>query len=54
VLGLLVVQRGQIEQQSLIIQVVAVTVSLSLVLHSLSAWPGVRWLVTTGEKAEKV
>ena len=44
VLGLLVVERGQIEQESLIIQVVAVTVTLSLVLHSLTAWPGIRWL----------
>ena len=47
VLGLLVVERGQIEQESLIIQVVAVTVTLSLVVHSLTAWPGIRWLVTT-------
>jgi NhaP-type Na+/H+ or K+/H+ antiporter len=46
VLGLLVLERGSIEQESLIIQVVAVTVSLSLVVHSLSAWPGIRWLAT--------
>lgn len=45
VLGLLVVERGQIEQASLIVQVVVVTVTLSLVLHSLTAWPGIRWLV---------
>ncbi|HYO00427.1 MAG TPA: cation:proton antiporter [Mycobacterium sp.] len=51
VLGLLVVERGQIEQEPLIIQVVAVTVSLSLVVHSLTAWPGIRWLVTTPERA---
>ena len=44
VLGVLVVERGQIEQESLIVQVVAVTVTLSLVVHSLSAWPGIRWL----------
>jgi NhaP-type Na+/H+ or K+/H+ antiporter len=44
VLGLLVVERGQIEQESLITQVVVVTVTLSLVVHSLSAWPGIRWL----------
>jgi NhaP-type Na+/H+ or K+/H+ antiporter len=44
VLGLLVVERGTIEQESLIIQVVAVTVSLSLVVHSLTAWPGIKWL----------
>ena len=47
VLGLLVVQRGVIEQQQLITQVVAVTVTLSLVVHSLTAWPGIRWLVAT-------
>jgi sodium/hydrogen antiporter len=46
VLGLLVLERGSIEQESLIIQVVAVTVSLSLVVHSLSAWPGITWLAT--------
>ena len=45
VLGLLVVERGRIEQASLIVQVVVVTVTLSLVLHSLTAWPGIRWLV---------
>jgi NhaP-type Na+/H+ or K+/H+ antiporter len=45
VLGLLVVERGQIEQESLITQVVVVTVTLSLVVHSLSAWPGIRWLI---------
>jgi NhaP-type Na+/H+ or K+/H+ antiporter len=44
VLGLIVVERGQIEQESLIIQVVVVTVTLSLVVHSLTAWPGIRWL----------
>jgi NhaP-type Na+/H+ or K+/H+ antiporter len=47
VLGLFVVQRGVIEQQQLITQVVAVTVTLSLVVHSLTAWPGIRWLVAT-------
>jgi NhaP-type Na+/H+ or K+/H+ antiporter len=46
VLGLLVVERGDLAQESLIVQVVAVTVSLSLVIHSLTAWPGIRWLVT--------
>ncbi|GAB7068744.1 cation:proton antiporter [Mycobacterium hodleri] len=51
VLGLLVLERGSIEQESLIIQVVAVTVSLSLVLHSLSAWPGIRWLSSTPARA---
>ncbi len=46
VLGLLVVERGRIEQQTLIVQVVAVTVTLGLVAHSLTAWPGIRWLVS--------
>lgn len=44
VLGLIMVERGEIEQASLITQVVAVTVTLSLVIHSASAWPGIRWL----------
>ena len=34
VLGLLMVERGEIEQEPLITQVVAVTVTLSLVVHS--------------------
>ena len=46
VLGLLLVERGRIQQEDLITQVVVVTVTLSLVLHSLTAWPGIRWLVT--------
>jgi NhaP-type Na+/H+ or K+/H+ antiporter len=52
VLGLLVVERGQIEQESLIIQVVVVTVTLSLLVHSLTAWPGIRWLVEPRVPAE--
>jgi NhaP-type Na+/H+ or K+/H+ antiporter len=52
VLGLLVVERGQIEQESLIIQVVVVTVTLSLVLHSLTAWPGIKWLTAVPEETE--
>lgn len=47
VLGLIVVDRGEIEQSGLITQVVVVTVTLSLVLHSATAWPGIRFL--TGE-----
>ena len=53
VLGLLVVERGQIEQESLIVQVVVVTVTLSLVLHSLTAWPGITWLVTPATNRER-
>jgi NhaP-type Na+/H+ or K+/H+ antiporter len=52
VLGLLVVERGQIEQESLIIQVVVVTVTLSLVLHSLAVWPGIKWLTAVPEETE--
>jgi NhaP-type Na+/H+ or K+/H+ antiporter len=48
VLGLLVVERGELVQESLIVQVVAVTVSLSLVIHSLTAWPGIRWVGARG------
>jgi sodium/hydrogen antiporter len=44
VLGVLVLERGAIGQDSLIMQVVVVTVTLSLVLHSLTAWPGIRWV----------
>ena len=47
VLGLLVVERGQIEQQTLIVQVVAVTVTLSLVVHSATTWPGIKALRAT-------
>jgi NhaP-type Na+/H+ or K+/H+ antiporter len=53
VLGMLVVERGDIEQESLIIQVVAVTVSLSLVVHSLTAWPGIKWLVAPATSQAK-
>jgi NhaP-type Na+/H+ or K+/H+ antiporter len=53
VLGLLVVERGDLVQQSLIVQVVVVTVTLSLVMHSLSAWPGIRWLLTDRSPATR-
>ena len=46
VLGLLIVNRGELEQEQLITQVVAVTVTLSLVVHSLTTWPGIRWLLS--------
>jgi NhaP-type Na+/H+ or K+/H+ antiporter len=42
VLGLLVVDRGEIQHEPLIGQVVVITVTLSLVLHSLTARPGIR------------
>ena len=41
VLGLLVIERGEIQQQDLIGTVVVVTVTLSLVLHSLTTAPGI-------------
>lgn len=44
VLGLLVVNRGQIQHSDVIATVVVVTVTLSLVLHSLSVAPGIRSL----------
>ncbi|MGH3642745.1 MAG: cation:proton antiporter [Mycobacterium sp.] len=50
VLGLLIVNRGEIQQEALITQVVVVTVTLSLVVHSLTAWPGIRWLVTVPDE----
>lgn len=46
VLGLLVVDRGEIENTPLIATVVVVTVTLSLVLHSLSTTPGIRRLAS--------
>jgi NhaP-type Na+/H+ or K+/H+ antiporter len=41
VLGLLVIERGEIRQGDLIGTVVVVTVTLSLVLHSLTTAPGI-------------
>ncbi|MBI3217330.1 MAG: cation:proton antiporter [Mycobacterium sp.] len=42
VLGLLVIEQGQIEQATLITQVVAVVVSISLVVHSVTAPLGIK------------
>ena len=47
VLGLLVVNRGEIENTELISTVVVVTVTLSLLLHSLTVAPGIRRLAST-------
>lgn len=44
VLGLLVIDRGEIQHADLIGTVVVVTVTLSLLLHSLTAAPGIRRL----------
>ena len=48
VLGLLVIDRGEIAQSGLIATVVVVTVTLSLALHSLTAAPGIRRLKSAG------
>jgi sodium/hydrogen antiporter len=44
VLGLLMIEEGETQLESSITQVVAIVVTLSLVVHSLTAWPGIRWL----------
>jgi len=41
-LGLLMIERGEIEQSAMITQAVVVTVTLSLVVHSLTVPLGVR------------
>ena len=46
VLGLLVIERGDIRYENLISTVVVVTVTLSLVLHSLSTAPGIARLAS--------
>jgi len=50
VLGLLVIDRGQIQNADLIVVVVVVTVTLSLVLHSLTARPGIGWLAASATR----
>ncbi len=52
VLGLLMVGRGEIEQAPLITQVVAVTVTLSLVVHSATTYLGIRWLAAREKTRE--
>ncbi|MGO9384816.1 MAG: cation:proton antiporter [Mycobacterium sp.] len=42
VLGLIVIEEGEIQQGTLITQAVVVIVTLSLILHSLTAAPGIR------------
>jgi sodium/hydrogen antiporter len=54
VLGLLMIERGEIEQSAVITQAVVVTVTVSLVLHSLTAPLGVRlWPAPSPEKTTK-
>lgn len=51
VLGLLVVNRGDIESIELVATIVVVTVTLSLVLHSASVAPGIRRLAGARSRA---
>jgi sodium/hydrogen antiporter len=54
VLGLLMIERGEIEQSAVITQAVVVTVTVSLVVHSLTAPLGVRlWPAPSPEKSAK-
>ncbi len=55
VLGLVVIDRGEIQHEDLIAQVVVVTVTLSLVLHSLTVAPGIRRLAArvSGQPAQR-
>jgi NhaP-type Na+/H+ or K+/H+ antiporter len=48
VLGLLVINRGEIQHADLISQVVVVIVTLSLLIHSLTAPLGIRGYQTVG------
>jgi sodium/hydrogen antiporter len=44
VLALLMIEEGETQLESWITEVAAVTVTLSLVVHSLTTLPGIRWL----------
>jgi sodium/hydrogen antiporter len=44
VLGLIMIEHSAPHLEYWITQAVGVTVSLSLVVHSLTAWPGINWL----------
>jgi NhaP-type Na+/H+ or K+/H+ antiporter len=48
VLGLLMIEQSDPGLEFWIMQVVGVTVSLSLVVHSLTVWPGINWLAKNG------
>ena len=56
VLGLLMIERGEIQQSAMITQAVVVTVTVSLVVHSLTTPLGIRlWPAPSPEKtAEKM
>ena len=46
VLGLIMIEHSAEHLEYWITQAVGVTVSLSLVVHSLTVWPGIKWLAT--------
>ncbi len=48
VLGLIMIEHGGGHLEYWVTQVVGVTVSLSLVVHSLTVWPGINWLAKKG------
>jgi NhaP-type Na+/H+ or K+/H+ antiporter len=48
VLGLLMIEQTVPQREYWIMQSVGVTVSLSLVVHSLTVWPGIKWLAKKG------
>jgi NhaP-type Na+/H+ or K+/H+ antiporter len=54
VLGLLMIEEGETQLEPWITEVVAVTVTLSLVVHSLTTWPGIRWLAAREPAAEEL
>jgi sodium/hydrogen antiporter len=55
VLGLLMIERGELEQSAMITQAVVVTVTVSLVLHSLTTPIGVRlWPAPSTQKTAQV
>jgi NhaP-type Na+/H+ or K+/H+ antiporter len=46
VLGLIMIEHSDEHLEYWITQAVGVTVSLSLLVHSLTVWPGINWLAT--------
>jgi NhaP-type Na+/H+ or K+/H+ antiporter len=46
VLGLIMIEHSDAHLEYWITQAVGVTVSLSLLVHSLTVWPGINWLAT--------
>jgi NhaP-type Na+/H+ or K+/H+ antiporter len=54
VLGLVVIERGQLQQADLITHVAVITVTISLVLHSLSTPVGIRLFRQEDDAADRV